>query len=341
MVEDQIRHQNLATIKEPNHLTTEPPNKTTQQFFAAANDPETSLLLSMTGYGEARGQTESLSFTIEVRSVNNRHLKLTLRAPEPYNMLESEFERVIRKFVRRGTVLIQLRIERMSRASDFRINDVALRSYVQQVHEAIADLDPHIRPSAGELLGQVLALPGVTIDSGSASAHVADEWPVLEQGLGEALARLQRMREEEGLHMVRELKAQREQIIGFLGEVRKLEPGVVQAYRDRLRERVATLLEGTKAELSDDDLIREVTVYAERSDIAEEVVRLDSHLQQFAEILDGKDESPGRKLEFVVQEMGRETNTMGSKAGDVAISRLVVEIKSVLEKIREMIQNIE
>jgi uncharacterized protein (TIGR00255 family) len=88
-------------------------------------------------------------------------------------------------------------------------------------------------------------------------------------------------------------------------------------------------------------LIREITVYAERSDIAEEVVRLDSHLQQFAEILDGKDDSPGRKLEFVVQEMSRETNTMGSKAGDVAISRLVVEIKSVLEKIREMIQNLE
>src|SRR5205085_11945757 len=102
----------------------------------------------MTGYGEARGQTEALSYTIEVRSVNNRHLKLTLRAPEPYNLLESEFERVIRRFVRRGTILVQLRIERKSRADDFRINQVALRSYIQQVHEVVAGLNPAQRPSA-------------------------------------------------------------------------------------------------------------------------------------------------------------------------------------------------
>jgi len=299
------------------------------------------VLLSMTGYGEARGQTEALSYTVEVRSVNNRHLKLTLRAPEPYNLLESEFERVIRRFVRRGTILVQLRIERTSRPEDFKINPVALRSYIRQIDAACAELEPAIRPTPAVLLQQVLALPGITSESLSTTAAVSEEWPVIEQGIVDAMGRLQRMREDEGSRMARELRSQRDQIASHLAEVRKLEPGVVQTYRDRLRERIQSLLDSAKMQITDADLAREVTIYAERSDIAEEIVRLDSHLQQFGEILTGKDDSPGRKLEFVVQEMSRETNTMGAKAGDVAISRIVVEIKSILEKIREMIQNIE
>lgn len=299
------------------------------------------MLLSMTGYGEARGQAGALGYAFEVRSVNNRHLKLTLRAPEPYALLEAEFEKVVRQFVRRGTVLVQLRVERQSRPDDFRINAVAVRSYVEQMHQACAAMDAKIRPNVNELLGQVLALPGVVHEHAAGDADVSAEWPTLSAGLTDALTQLQRMRRDEGGRMAGELRQFREQIAEYLAEIRKLEPNVVTAYRDRLLERVKALMADGPASIAADDLTREVTIFAERSDVAEEIVRLESHLIQFEEILLGGDESAGRKLEFVVQEIGREANTLGSKAGDVAISRLVVEIKTVLEKVREIILNIE
>jgi len=295
----------------------------------------------MTGYGEARGQAGALSYAFEVRSVNNRHLKLTLRAPEPYSLLESEFEKVVRKFVRRGTVLVQLRVERQSRPEDYRINGVAVRSYVEQLHQACAAMNPSLRPIVNDLLGQVLSLPGVCTEAGAGAADSNEEWPILAAGLNEALSRLQQMRRDEGGRMARELDQLRGQIAGYLAEIKKLEPNVVAAYRERLLERVNMLMAHGPVSAAADDLVREVTIFAERSDVAEEVVRLESHLEQLGEILRGGDESAGRKLEFVVQEIGRETNTLGSKAGDVTISRLVVEIKTVLEKIREIILNIE
>src|SRR5262245_51746067 len=118
----------------------------------------------MTGYGDARSQTAVLACQIEVRSVNNRHFKLMLRAPEPYNLLEAEFEKVIRRFVRRGTILVQMRLERQSRFEDFRLNSVALQSYLRQIHLAWTQLDPDTRPTLESMCGQVLALPGVCVE---------------------------------------------------------------------------------------------------------------------------------------------------------------------------------
>lgn len=295
----------------------------------------------MTGYGDARGQSPAFAWQFEVRSVNNRHLKLILRAPEPYNLLEAEVEKVVRRFVRRGTILIQLRVERKSRPDDYRVNAVALQSYIRQVQAAWDHLTPSERPALDALMGQVLALPGVCIEPGMNDIATEDDWPILETGLNEALARLQKMRGEEGRRMAKELASHHEQIGKYLGEIRERQPSAASSYRDRLRERTQNLLNDVKIRVTDADLIREVTLYAERSDIAEEIVRLDSHLVQFQDVLGGRDEGPGRKLEFLTQEMGREVNTMGSKAGDVVISRLVVEIKAVLDKIREMLQNVE
>lgn len=295
----------------------------------------------MTGYGDARGQTDTFVCQIEVRSVNNRHLKLMLRAPEPFNLLEAEFEKVVRRFVRRGTLLIQLRIDRNKKAEDFRIDQVALRSYLKQIHDAWTGLDKATRPSLESLVGQVVALPGVAVEPGFSGVTVEDEWPALETTLTEALTRLQKMREDEGQRMSRELVGYRDQIAGHLAGIRERQPAIVPAYRDRLRERVQALIAESGVKLADHDLLREIAVFADRSDISEEITRLDSHLVQFGEILGGKDDSIGRKLEFVTQEMGRETNTIGSKAADVGISRQVVDIKAILEKIRELLQNVE
>ena len=291
----------------------------------------------MTGYGEARFSSDTLQLAVELRAVNNRYLKLTLRAAEPYNHLEPEIEKVIRRSLKRGTIQCQLHCHRQSVPGDYKIDPVALTSYLRQVEAAC---DAIGSSSAPAILAGILALPGVVPEPSSAALDVEQEWPQLERVLEQALARLQSMRLEEGRAMARELLQQRDHIAAQLELIRKRVPHVAEAYRDRLLERVKTLLGELDVEIERKDIIKEVAIFAERSDIREEVVRLSSHLGQFQEIL-VEPESAGRKLEFLTQEMFRETNTIGSKAGDVEISRHVVEIKSALEKIREMVQNVE
>ncbi len=297
------------------------------------------MLLSMTGYGEAHYQREGLSLSIELRSLNNRYLKVSVRAPEPYNQLEPEFERVIRRTLRRGTVQVSVRCERQPSVQDFRINATALRSYLEQLRALGKDLG---LDSAGDdaLVGHVLALPGVVPEPGNATFSADQEWPLFECVLEEALGRLQTMRQEEGRAMAAEFLQYRDHLAAELERIRERALAVVTEYRDRLHERVRKLLTELDIEIDRSDLIKEVSIFAERSDIAEEVVRLASHLDQFHEIMN-EPESPGRKLEFLTQEMFREANTIGSKASDVEISRHVVEIKGTLEKIRELVQNVE
>jgi uncharacterized protein (TIGR00255 family) len=290
----------------------------------------------MTGYGEARYQSDQLTVALELRALNNRYLKISLRALEPYNLLEPEFEKVIRRTVRRGTIQVHLHCRRQHAPGDFQINAVALKSYVEQLRS----LGEGLGISREVLLAQALALPGVVPEPGNATFSIDEEWPVLERVLEEALGRLQAMRQEEGRAMAQELLQMRDHIALHLNKIREQAPNVAVAYRDRLLERVRKLLAELDVQIDRSDLIKEVSIFAERSDIAEEVVRLASHLDQFQDIMN-EPESPGRKLEFLTQEMFREANTIGSKASDVEISRHVVEIKGTLEKIRELVQNVE
>jgi uncharacterized protein (TIGR00255 family) len=292
----------------------------------------------MTGYGEAHFQSDAFTLAIELRALNNRYLKVSVRAAEPYNLLEPEFEKVIRRTVRRGTVQVQLRFERQYAPQDYRINATALRSYLAQLRGLGDELSPRDRVDA--LLPQVLALPGVVPEPGNVTFQHDEEWPLIERVLEEAVSRLQAMRLDEGRAMAEEFRQLRQTIADHLAEIRRLVPQVVTTFRDRLFERVRSLLAEHDVEIDRSDLIKEVSIFAERSDIAEEVMRLASHLDQFQEIMN-EPESPGRKLEFLTQEMFREANTIGSKAGDVAISRHVVEIKGALEKVRELVQNVE
>jgi uncharacterized protein (TIGR00255 family) len=292
----------------------------------------------MTGFGEARYQSDALTLSVELRALNNRYLKVSVRASDPYHLLEPEFEKVVRRAVRRGTVQIHFRCERQAAPADFRINATALASYLKQVEAVQAELG--LQDRGGSLLAQVLALPGVVPEPGSLTAHLEEDWPVIERTLQAALDKLQGMRREEGRAMAQELLAHRDTIAAHLERIRARIPQVTTIYRDRLYERVRQLLGELDVQLDRSDLIKEVSIFAERSDIAEEVVRLASHLGQFQEMMNDK-ESPGRKLEFLTQEMFREANTIGSKASDVEISREVVEIKATLEKIRELVQNVE
>jgi uncharacterized protein (TIGR00255 family) len=292
----------------------------------------------MTGYGEADFQSETLTLAIELRALNNRYLKVSVRAPEPYYLLEPEFEKVIRRVVKRGTIQVHVRCERQYASQDFKINATALQSYLTQIRTLGDELG--VRGHGDAVLGHVLALPGVVPEPANAAFRMDEEWPTMERVLDKALVKLQAMRQEEGRAMARELLELRDGIGRQLAEIRKRSPGVAEAHRDRLLERVRGLLVGVDVQLNASDLIKEVSIFAERSDIAEEVVRLASHLEQFQDIVN-EPESAGRKLEFLTQEMFREANTIGSKASDVEISRHVVEIKGILEKIRELVQNVE
>jgi len=297
------------------------------------------VLLSMTGYGEARYQGEPLALSVELRALNNRYLKVSLRAPDPYHLLEAEFEKVIRRTIKRGTIQIHLRCEQKATADDFRINPVALASYVKQVREVSAQSGLTVEQTQS-LLSQALMLPGVVPESSSRTHQLHDDWAIIEKVLQQAIDHLQTMRKDEGNAMAQELLSYRDSIAKHLGIIRQMIPQMVTTFRDRLHERVKAILAELDVKIDRNDLIREVSIFAERSDIAEEVVRLSTHLDHFQEIMK-EEESPGRKLEFLTQEMARETNTIGSKASDVEISRQVVEIKGTLEKIRELIQNVE
>lgn len=298
------------------------------------------MLLSMTGFGDARGTGPGFTVGIEIRSVNNRHLKLSVRGTDPYPLLEPELDKLVRRVVRRGSVLVHVRVERDAQPTEIRLNTAVVRTYLEQLASACKqagtpDLLPHL--AAG-----VLGLPGVAAEPGGPTGGPPDdEWPVVERTLEIALQKMDASRKEEGRAMANELLLHHRHLSDQLELTRQRLPTVMADYRGRLLERVRQAVAEAGVTVEPDQLIREVALFADRTDVAEEVSRLAAHLDGFAEIVRAGAEGAGRRLEFVVQEMGREVNTLGSKAGDVSVSRHVVEMKATLEKIRELVQNVE
>jgi uncharacterized protein (TIGR00255 family) len=291
------------------------------------------MLLSMTGFGDAHHQDDRLTVAAELRSVNNRHLKLTCRVSSSYDALEPELERLVRDAVRRGSVQLTVRVERPKRTEDYRLNPVALASYRDQV-------DAMRLPGAPALdVVSLLGLPGVVEERRDRDGDPHDDWPTLEAVVRRALEAFQASRAREGRAMADELLALGAAFADRLEEVAARAPLVVADYQQKLHERVQALVKD-RVTVEPRDLIREVALFADRADVSEEITRLRAHLGQYRAVIEGP-ESAGRKLEFLVQEMGRETNTIGSKANDVAISHGVVEMKGLLERIRELIQNVE
>jgi len=293
-------------------------------------------LLSMTGFGEATEQCDGYVIAVEVRTVNSRYFKLNVRMSEGYGVLESQVESIIRETVKRGTINCNLRIRHLASDEDFRLNKRVLSQYLDQLQELAAerDLDEVLR------LEPLASLPGVVEEMALGAVDVSKLWPLLEPTLQVALKKLDAMRIAEGKALAEDLKEQCATVSRCLDVVEERSPEVAENYRRRIHDRVNEALSTLHVTLEPTDLVREVAMFADRADISEEVVRLRSHLQQFAESLD-LEESAGRKLEFICQEMGRETNTIGSKANDSLISAQIVEIKTALERIREQIQNVQ
>ncbi|WP_437229568.1 YicC/YloC family endoribonuclease [Planctomicrobium sp. SH661] len=289
----------------------------------------------MTGHGDASGRNDRISVTAEVRSVNNRHLKITLRCPDPFLALEANVDRLVREMVSRGTFTIHLRIRQLGDLSAFRLNAGVARQYWAQIQEMSQSMG--INPPAD--ITPLLSLPGIVGDEDLRAVHESD-WPLLEEVLIAAMKNLQEFRREEGNYMAAELRSLCNVIEENAEQIALQAPSIALEYRDRLKTRVNEMLAASSVKVTDNDVIREVSLFADRCDITEELMRLRSHLLQYRSLLDGEGTN-GRKLEFLGQELFREINTTGSKANNIEIAHRVVEMKAAIEKMREIVLNVE
>ena len=288
------------------------------------------MLLSMTGQGAASATANGVTVTVEMRAVNNRHLKINLRSPDSLITLESLVEKQIRACVGRGTINVNIKVQKETRADDFAIDTALLNSYRSQLQEEAKVEVP---------LCALLALPGVVRSSDNLSPQATHSDLIVET-VTEALEHFNRMRTTEGEALGHDLTTQLQNLALLIQSIRERAPTVVANYSARLTDKLNQLLEKHNVKLNDTDLTREIGVFADRCDITEEVVRLDSHIAQFNEVMHSNT-SQGRKLDFITQELFREINTIGSKANDAAIAGFVVEAKTVIERVREQVQNIE
>lgn len=293
-------------------------------------------MLSMTGYGKAEFADDRFRVVVEIRSVNHRYLKVVLRGGDALFAVESRIEETVRRHVSRGTITVWVTVEATGETLAPRLNETAAEAYWHQL-TALAE---RLRLPEPEDLTPLLSLPGVTELPEPDGTLYEQAWEAIEQALVRALEQLVAFRRREGAAMAAELKQLAERVRHQLRQVEARAPQVVEAYRDRLRERVRQLMEGTDVAVREEDLAREVSLFAERCDIHEEITRLTSHLDQFARLAD-QERSEGRKLDFLTQEMFREINTIGAKANDAQIAHAVVEMKSLVERMRELLQNVE
>ena len=290
----------------------------------------------MTGYGEAQGEIDGVTYAVTVKAVNNRYLKSIVKLPELAAFLDEDVERLLRSKLARGTVNFTLRLKDVSGSAMFDIDESALQSVV----EKLASIE-----LSGELTGSVdvaslLSLPGIIrpAEPDEQSAGLMRK-KVLEISAA-AVDRLKEMRAAEGAALEADLKEHCGEIEQGIERIRALGATVVEGYAKKLRKRVDNLLAHVELKLDEDALAREVAIYADRSDISEELSRLESHLQQFSQACEG-DGQAGRRLDFIGQEMLREANTIASKSSDTEITRLVVDMKCRVDRIKEQVQNVE
>ncbi len=294
----------------------------------------------MTGFGDASTQSDGVHYSVELRSLNNKYFKCSVRLPDQFQGMEAELEAKLRKRVSRGSFTMTLKFKTTDAQAVSRINDNAILTYLEHletIHSKIQDRAVQID------LTQLLALPGVLQPAQDEASLLAKSKPVVTKLLGEAMDRLIAMRATEGQALAEDLLKQLDLIMDRMANIGERAPSVIEEYHQRLRARMDELL--AKAELKADEaaLIREVAVFAERADISEEVTRMAGHVAQFKEIIaNGSDTEPvGRTLDFLAQEMLREANTIGSKSNDAQISRAMIEAKTAVDRIKEQVQNAE
>lgn len=294
------------------------------------------MIQSMTGYGAAQQVADGACYVLEIRSLNNRYLKLSTKLPEHLQFLEQRIERLVRNRLGRGSVIYSLRVRNEADAGTQPINVEAMQAYVNRI--AAVSLPAGVQATID--LATVATLPGVCespqLDDDARARHEA----VIDELSNRAIDAVIVMRRREGDSLAGELRGLCEAIRARAVAVSGRAPRVIDEYHQRLRSRVQTLMQTGGFELEADGLMREVAIYAERCDIAEEISRLTSHLDQFEQLCE-RGEQVGRTLDFLTQELLREANTIASKSNDAEIAQHVVDIKGMIDRLREQVQNVE
>ena len=294
------------------------------------------MINSMTGYGQAQGEVNDVSYVVEIKTLNHRYFKTIVKLPELVAFLEEDIEKLLRENLSRGMVNCVLRLKNTSANALFDIDETSLQAVVEKLNRAGSSAGVNDAIDISKLL----TLPGI-IQPALPDKEAAEQIrkAVLELSR-EAIDKVKQMRSAEGSFLEADLKKHCTVIAEDLERILAQGNVVLQEYAKRLKQRVDSLLAEVKLKLNEETLAREVAIFADRSDISEEIARLDSHLQQFIQTCRANEQS-GRRLDFICQEMLREANTIASKASDTEIVRCVVDIKCRIDRIKEQVQNVE
>ena len=292
------------------------------------------MLKSMTGYGRAESSRGTLEFSVEVRSGNNRYREIILRFPQSLQPCEDRIRSIVSSRIKRGRIEVSIQMkDNGDRGLKLELNRPLVRAYASVINELNEELGFN-QPVDLSFFSQLKDAIIVKQDS----IDLERIWPDLGDVLDKALLSLETMRMDEGKAIEKDFSVRLNRIEGHVEEIRNRSRATVEEYYDKLREKIKKLIKPT--DITDDRLMQEVAFVADRSDITEELIRVESHLEQYRAYMN-QDDAIGRRLDFLVQEMNREVNTMASKAADSFISQLVVDIKAELERLREQIQNVE
>ena len=292
------------------------------------------MMYSMTGFGRAEGVDHGVALRFEISSVNRKQFDVKFSLPKELAIYEGTLRANLAKRLTRGSIMVRAELNYLEDApAASRIDHAVLNTVIREAREAAEKngLDPAMS------IGQVLAVPGVVVPASALSS--SPEFETFLLGVFDAaLDRHIEMRRTEGAALERDILARIDEFESLVAKIRALTPGLPEQQAARMRERLKDA--GFNAEADDERMLREFVIFADRLDVTEELTRLDTHFKHFRSLAAGGG-SPGRSLDFLMQEMFREINTLGNKAGTAEISPLVVAVKTGLEKVREQIQNIE
>lgn len=294
------------------------------------------MIKSMTGFGRGEYTDGKRNITVEIKSVNHRYSDISVKMPRRYGFAEDKVKSAVKEKLRRGKADVSIMVENITENDiNIKLNQPIAKQYYDNLKALQESFD-----LSGEISLQLLStMPDVM----KAIADVEDEEEITRAILipvSQAVANLESMREIEGEKLAADLIEKGKKIKSILDKIEERAPGVVRDYTSRLRERIAELLDGSVT-VHEERILTEAAIFADKCSIDEEITRLNSHLTQLEKILKEGKEAEGKKLDFLVQEMNREANTIGSKANDITITNYMLEIKSEIEKIREQVQNIE
>ena len=292
------------------------------------------MLKSMTAYGRAESLKGTMEFIVEVRSGNYRYREIVPRIPQSLQPFEDRIRPIVTSKLKRGRIEISIQIkDNGDKGLKLELNRPLVKAYGNILNELNKELG-YKQPIDLSFFSQLKDSIIVKQDS----VDLEKIWPDLKNVIDKALLSLDTMRINEGKALEKDFLERLDRIGAYIDEIRNRAKVTVETYRDKLRQRIHQLIEAS--EINEDRLMQEVAFMAERSDVTEELIRVESHLEQFRNYMN-QDDVIGRRLDFILQELNREVNTIGSKAADSFISHRVVEIKAELEKLREQIQNVE